>query len=112
MGNRPKDVVKAQERAAAIYSYTLRYKILYQNTTIRRYFQSWKYFSDYFKETKYMLSFSNRTFSMANKRLEHIRESNPGALAVGVHLRIIDGLGYAVFDSGFIKRAMDYFREK
>ena len=100
------------EAAFAKFSHPLKQKISKNDTVICCYFQSWKYFSGYFKEIKAMFSFPPKAVRIANETLMKVRAQHPGAQLVGIHVRRMSRPDDCEYGAGYVIRAMDYFRRR
>jgi galactoside 2-L-fucosyltransferase 1/2 len=95
-----------------------------KNWTLVGYYQSWKYFQHIPDIVRNSLQFQDITLRYVRQILQQhvyrkLRTSNTQRPCVGVHIRRGDmntphelKRGYNVADIGFIRKAMDYFRNK
>ena len=100
------------EAAFAKFSPSLHQEISKNDTAICCFFQSWKYFSGYFKEIKAMFTFAAKTVRMANKTLMKVRDHHPGSQLVGVHVRRMARPDDYRYGADYVIRAMEYFRRR
>ena len=100
------------EAAFAKFYPSLEQKISSNDTAICCFFQSWKYFSGYFEEIRAIFSFSPVTIRVANETLKKVRQQHPGSQLVGVHVRRMSRPDDYKYSSGYVVRAMEYFRRK
>ena len=123
-GRKPAGGRRANERFYARYDPDIEKGISPGNCTVGGYLQSWKYFRDYFEETRWLFTFSDKIMESAKLTLSDIRESispdkRNSAVFIGVHVRRGDKAGRMRYSYGhripnitYIFNAMDYFRQK
>ena len=100
------------EAAFAKFSQSLFQKISINDTSICCFFQSWRYFSGYFKEIKAMFTFPPMTVRVADETLMKLQDQHPGSQLVGVHVRRMSRPGDYQYGEAYVIRAMEYFRRK
>ena len=97
-------------------------KLKSENTILKGYFQSWRYFRDALEEVKAEFKFHDATEDMVRSFLQENKPSdwrNSDFIRVGIHVRRGDLLldhyknyGYTAADRDYFQHAMTYFHER